>query len=124
MTETNIKNLCCSRIIKYFCAAQKSLLLFCAAHPNKQKYFNAFALLWDDTKRSNCPGRAGFAKTRYMKSFSKVIAGLDGNDNCNGDCLRKKRGWTREKERGNLKMGLFFQSVLFCYCFLAFSFSM
>jgi hypothetical protein len=26
-----------------------------------------FSLLWDDTKRSNCPGRAGFAKARYMK---------------------------------------------------------
>jgi hypothetical protein len=70
MKKTNIKNLCCSRIIKYFCAAQKSLLLFRAAHWNKQKYFGAFALLWDDTKRSNCPGRAGFAKARYMKSFS------------------------------------------------------
>ncbi len=34
--ETNIKNLCCSWIIKYFCAAQKSLLLFRAAHQNKQ----------------------------------------------------------------------------------------
>ncbi len=53
---------------------------------------------------------------------SLEIAGLDGNDNCNGDCLGKKRGWTREKERGNLKMGLFFQSVFFCYCFLAFLF--
>ncbi len=71
MKETNIKNLCCSQIIKYFRGAQKSLLLFHAAHRNKQKYFNAFALLWDDTKSTNCPGRAGFAKARYMKSFSK-----------------------------------------------------
>jgi hypothetical protein len=70
MTETNNKNLCCSRIIKYFLAAQKSLLLFRAAHWNKQKYVDAFALLWDDTERSNCPGRAGFANARYMKSFS------------------------------------------------------
>jgi hypothetical protein len=70
MKETNIINSCCSQIIKYFWAAQKSLILFCAAHQNKQKYFDAFALLWDDTKRSNCPGRAGFAKARYMKSFS------------------------------------------------------
>ncbi len=70
MKETSNKNLCCSGIIKYFCAAQKSLLLFCSAHRNKQKYFDAFALLWDDTKRSNYPGRAGFAKARYMKSFS------------------------------------------------------
>jgi hypothetical protein len=53
---------------------------------------------------------------------SLVIAGLDGNDNRNGDCLGKKRGWTREKERGKLKMGLFFHAVLFCYCFLAFLF--
>jgi hypothetical protein len=61
MKETNIKNLCCSQTIKYFRAAQKSLLLFCAAHRNKQKYFDTFASLWDDTKRSNCPGRVGFA---------------------------------------------------------------
>jgi hypothetical protein len=73
MKETNKKNLCCSQIIKYFCAVQKSLLLFHAAHQNKQKYFDAFALLWDDTKRSNCPGRAGFAKARYMKSFSLFL---------------------------------------------------
>ncbi len=53
---------------------------------------------------------------------SLAIAGLDGNDKRNGDCLIKKRGWTREKERGNLKMGLFFYAVLFCYCFLAFLF--
>jgi hypothetical protein len=70
MKETNNKNSCCSQIIKYFCAAQESLLLFCAAHWNKQKYFNAFALLWDDIKWSNCPGRAGLTKARYMKSFS------------------------------------------------------
>ncbi len=73
MKETNIKNLCCSGIIKYFCAAQKSLLLFHAAHRSKQKYFNAFVLLWDDTKSTNCPGRAGFAKARYMKSFSIIL---------------------------------------------------
>ena len=67
MKETNNKNLCCSGILKYFHAAQKSPLLFCAAHWNKQKYFDAFSLLYDDTKRSNCPGRVGFAKARYMK---------------------------------------------------------
>ncbi len=53
---------------------------------------------------------------------SLAIAGLDGNDNCNGNCLSKKRGWTREKERGNLKIGLFFHAVLFCYSFLTFLF--
>jgi hypothetical protein len=58
-------------MIKYFRAAQKPLFLFRAAHRNKQKYFDAFSLLWDDTKSTNCPGRAGFAKARYMKSFSK-----------------------------------------------------
>ncbi len=51
-----------------------------------------------------------------------TIARLDSNDNCNGDCSSKKRCWTREKERGNLKMGLFFCAVLFCYYFLAFFF--
>ncbi len=67
--ETNIENLCCSLIIKYFCAAQKSLLLFGAAHQKKQKYFDAFSFLWDDTKSTNCPGRAGFATARNMNSF-------------------------------------------------------
>jgi hypothetical protein len=51
---------------------------------------------------------------------SLAIAGLDGNDNCNGNCLSKKMGWTKEKERGNLKMGLFFHAVSFCYCFWLF----
>ncbi len=74
MKKTNNKNLCCSEILKYFCAAQKSPLLFRAAHRNKQKYFAAFSLRWDDTKRSNCPGRAGFAKARYMKSFPMYLA--------------------------------------------------
>ncbi len=53
---------------------------------------------------------------------SLAIAGLDGNDNRNGNCLNKKRGWTREKDRGNSKMGLFFHAVIFCYCYLAFIF--
>ncbi len=48
---------------------------------------------------------------------SLAIAGLEGDDNCNGDCLSKKRGWIREKERGDLKIGLFFHAVLLCYCF-------
>ncbi len=69
MKETNNKNSCCSGIIKYFCAAQKSPLIFHAAHRNKHKYFDAFTLLWDDTKKSNCPGGAGFADSRYVKSF-------------------------------------------------------
>ncbi len=73
LKETNIKNLCCSRIIKYFRAAQKSLLLFRAAHRYKQKHFDAFALLWDDTKRSNCPGRAGFANARYEEGDFKMV---------------------------------------------------
>ena len=46
-----ITNWFCSGIIKYFCAAQKSSLLFGAAHRNKQKYFDAFSLLWDDIKK-------------------------------------------------------------------------
>jgi hypothetical protein len=74
MKETNNKNSCCLRIKKYLRAAQKLLLLFCAAHWNKQKHFNAFSLLWDDTKSTNCPGRAGFAKAGYMKSFFKYLS--------------------------------------------------
>jgi hypothetical protein len=44
MKETNNKNLCCSQLIKYFWAAQKSLILFHAVHWDKQKYVDAFAL--------------------------------------------------------------------------------
>ncbi len=51
-----------------------------------------------------------------------VIAGLDSNDNCNGDCLSKKRGRTREKKRGNLKMGLFFMQSYFVIVFWLFIF--
>jgi hypothetical protein len=42
MKETNIKNLCCSQIIKYFRAAQKPLFLFRAAHRNKQNISTHF----------------------------------------------------------------------------------
>ncbi len=44
-----------------------------------------------------------------------AFAGLDSNDNGNFECLRKKKGWTTEKERGDLMMGLFFHAVLFCF---------
>jgi hypothetical protein len=44
MKETNNKKLCCSGIIKYFCAAQKSPLLFCAANWNKTKIFQRIFL--------------------------------------------------------------------------------
>ncbi len=70
--------------------------------------------------RCLCCGLSGGGEGRPHGSLA--IAGLDGDDNRNGDCLSKKRGWTREKERRNLKMGLFFHAVLFCYCFLAFFF--
>ncbi len=36
--------------------------------------------------------------------------------------FEQKRGWTRKKERGNWKMGLFFHAVLFYFCFLAYLF--
>ncbi len=54
---------------------------------------------------------------------SLAIAGLDGDDNSNGNCLSKKRGWTREKERGNLKMGLFLMLFYFVIVFWLFVFN-
>jgi hypothetical protein len=54
---------------------------------------------------------------------SLAIAGLDDNDNHDGDCLSKKRGCTREKERGNLKMGLFFMLSYFVIVFWLFFFT-
>ncbi len=53
---------------------------------------------------------------------SLEITGLDGDDNCNGNCLSKKKGLGKGKWEGNLKMGFFFHAVLFCYCFFAFLF--
>ncbi len=73
MKETNNKNSCCSQTQKYFCAAQKSLLLFCAVHWNKQKYFDAFSLLWDDTKSTNCPGIAMWLT--YVEDTFKLTQG-------------------------------------------------
>ncbi len=53
----------------FLCCSEINTFISCCASEQK-KYFDLFALLWDDTKRSNCLGRAGFAKARYMKSFS------------------------------------------------------
>ncbi len=52
------------------------LLLFHAAHQNKQKIFqHIFLALEDDTKSTNCPGRAGFAKARYEEFFLYLFIG-------------------------------------------------
>jgi hypothetical protein len=45
-----------------------------------------------------------------------VVVAMDGNDNCNGDCLSKK-GVRQGKRRGGIERWFFFHAVLFCYCF-------
>ncbi len=51
-----------------------------------------------------------------------VVIAMDGNDNCNGDCLSKK-GVGQGKRRGGIeRLVCFFHAVLFCYCFLAYLF--
>jgi hypothetical protein len=59
-----------------------------------------------------CFGLSGGGGGEGRPHASLAIAWLDGDDNRNGNCLSKKRGWTREKERGNLNIGLFFHAVL------------
>ncbi len=48
---------------------------------------------------------------------------MDGDDNCNGDCLSKKG-----VEQGKMREGIeqwvcFFHAILFCYCFLVIFFN-
>ncbi len=43
---------------------------------------------------------------------SLEIAGLDGNDNCNGDCLSKKKGLDKGKGEGEFKNGFVFSCCL------------
>ncbi len=59
----------------------------------------------------------------WLHALLAVFA-MDSNDNRNGDCLSKKRGWTRKKERRKRKMGLFFSCCLILLLFFGLSFSM
>ena len=55
---------------------------------------------------------------------SLAIAGLDGNDNCNGDCLSNKKGLDKGKGEGEFKDGFVFSCCLILLLFFGFSFSM
>ncbi len=55
--------------------------------------------------------------------MSLEIAGLDGNDSCNGDCLSKKKGLDKGKGEGEFKNGFVFSSCLILLLFFGFSFS-
>ncbi len=52
------------------------------------------------------------------------IARLDGNDNCNGKCLSKKKGLNKGKGEGEFKDGFVFSCCLILLLFFCFSFSM
>jgi hypothetical protein len=51
-----------------------------------------------------------------------VVLAMDGNDNCNGDCLSKKGVGQGKRREGIERWVCFFHAVLFCYCFLAYLF--
>ncbi len=51
-----------------------------------------------------------------------AIIAMDGNDNCNGDCLGKKGVGQGKRREGIERWVCFFHAVLFCYCFLAYLF--
>ncbi len=75
MKETNNKNLCCSGIIKYFCAAQKSPLLFRAAHWNKQKYISMhFSCSGMIPKGQTVQGERVSLKLGIWRVFPKIKA--------------------------------------------------
>jgi hypothetical protein len=50
---------------------------------------------------------------------SLAVVAMDGDDNCNGDCLRKKGVGQGKRREGIERWVCFFHAVLFCYCFLA-----
>jgi hypothetical protein len=53
---------------------------------------------------------------------SLAVVAMDGDGNCNGDCLSKK-GVGQGKRRGGIERWVcFFHAVLFCYHFLAYRF--
>ncbi len=53
---------------------------------------------------------------------SLAVVAMDGNDNCNGNCL-SKIGVGQGKRREIMERWVsFFHAVLFCYCFLAYLF--
>ncbi len=56
--------------------------------------------------------------------MSLEIARLDGNDNCNGDCLTKKKGLDKGKGEWEFKDGFVFSCCLILLFFFGFSFSM
>ncbi len=51
-----------------------------------------------------------------------AIVAMDGDDNCNADCLSKKGVEQGIRREGIERWVCFFHAVLFCYCFLAYLF--
>ncbi len=56
--------------------------------------------------------------------MSLVIVGLDGDDNCNGNCLSKKKGLDKGKGEGEFKDGFVFSCFLILLLFFGFYFSL
>ncbi len=53
---------------------------------------------------------------------SLAVIAMDGNDNCNGDCLSKTGVGQGKRREGIERWVCFFHAVLFCYCFFAYLF--
>ncbi len=56
--------------------------------------------------------------------MSLAVVAMDGDDNRNGDFFSKKRVEQGKRREGIERWVCFFHAVLFCYCFLAYLFSM
>ncbi len=74
--ETSIKNLCCSRIIKYFCAAQKSLHFYFLLRIGTNKNISTHLPCSGMTQKvQTVQGEQVLLKLhRYLKSFSTSVA--------------------------------------------------
>ncbi len=57
----------------------------------------------------------------WLHALLAVVA-MDGNDNCNGDCLSKEGVGQGKRREGIERWVCFFHAVLFCYCFSAYLF--
>ena len=55
---------------------------------------------------------------------SLAVNAMDGDDNCNGNCLSKIGVGQGKRREGIERWVCFFHAVLFCYCFLAYLFLM
>ncbi len=83
-----------------------------------------FARSWRNTSAAAfAAGCVGWGREGRLHA-SLEIAGLDGNDDCNGNCLSKKKGLEKGKGEGKFKDGfIFFMLSYFVIVFWLFFFN-